>query len=82
MIAVAWAAIGLTTVTVGLLATALFRLDARISEMGATHAAAIDSLRAELSGFRSETNARFDRVDQRLDNLNVQFAEHIRRHAS
>ncbi|MGH2747339.1 MAG: hypothetical protein ACRDKB_05390 [Actinomycetota bacterium] len=75
MIAVAWAAIGLTTVTVGLLAAALFRLEARFD-------ARFDRMDEKLDAHRAETNARFDRMDQRLDNLSMQFAEHLRRHAS
>lgn len=53
----------------GLLATALFRLDAKIDNR-------FDALVARLDRFETRVEARFDHVDARLDHVEHQLAVH------
>lgn len=69
---VLWSA-GLLSVAVaalGLLATALFRLDGKIDALGARLDGKIDSLAARM-------DARFDRMDARFDRLEQRLTDHL-----
>ena len=67
MAAVAWTAIGLLGATLGVLATALFRLDSKIDEFGRDLGGRIDAQGRDLG-------ARIDAQTARID-------AHLQRHA-
>jgi hypothetical protein len=65
--------------TIGLLATALFRLDAKIDNkidsLGARLDAKIDG---KVDSLAARMDARFDRVDDRLSRVEQRLEEHLR----
>ena len=74
MAAVAWTAIGLLGATLGVLATALFRLDSKIEAFGRGLGARIDAQGRELGG-------RIDALTGRIDAQTARIDLHLERHA-
>jgi hypothetical protein len=79
---VVWSA-GLLTVAVaalGILATALFRLDGKIESGFGRLDTKIDGLAARTDARFDRMDARFDRVDERLSTMEVGLAQHLEQH--
>jgi hypothetical protein len=86
MVAVAWAAIGLTGTTLALLVGVLFRLGSKIEAQGRDLRAAIDyngrDLRAAIDYQGRDLRAAIDALTGRVDALNARMDAHLERHAS
>jgi hypothetical protein len=60
--------------TIGLLATALFRLDGKIDALGTRLDAKIDG---KVDSLAARMDARFDRVDERLSRVDLRLEDHL-----
>ena len=60
--------------TIGLLATALFRIDGKIDALGARLDAKIDS---KVDALSARMDVRFDRVDDRLSRVELRLEQHL-----
>lgn len=56
--------------TIGLLATALFRIDSKIDALGAR-------LDSKIDGLGDRLDARFDRVEDRLGRVELRLEQHL-----
>jgi hypothetical protein len=82
--AISAGALAVAFAALGLLATALFRLDAKMEAGFARLDSTIDSGLAQLGGRMeagfARVDARFDRVDARLSALEIDVAHHLGHH--
>lgn len=90
LVQLAWQAATLSVAfaALGLLATALFRLDGKIDGLGMRVDAKLDRLEtnvdakldhlgARIDGLAARMDSRFDRVDERLSRVEISLAEHV-----
>lgn len=83
-LAVSAGALAAAFAAVGLLATALFRLDSKMdagfTRLESKMDAGFARLDAKLDAGFARQDTRFDRVDDRLSAVEIQLARHLERH--
>jgi hypothetical protein len=63
--------------TIGLLATALFRIDSKIDALGVRLDAKIDRIDGKVDSLGTRMDARFDRVEDRLSRVELRLEQHL-----